>query len=173
MPSAANSYRCVNIDAATRVDGLDSTPFHVIRYSATGKEGQGQGRVKNTSSEKLLRIPLPSARPPRYGGIAQSPLFHHATLYGCSAPHSSLGGFNCALGRWLGWLELVGVGWGESHSRGVGSWYRPPSYCGTYYALWVPSAGNVSLPTQVGMTPSHAKCRSFVAGGFSFVIAWE
>ena len=28
----------------------------------------------------------------RYTGIASSPLFHHATLYGCSLPHTKLRG---------------------------------------------------------------------------------
>ena len=52
----------------------------------------------------------------RYGGVQTSQLFHHATLYACSQPH-------------------------PQGSRRYTCGGKPPPYCASYYAIWMPSTG--------------------------------
>lgn len=61
----------------------------------------------------------------RYGGVAGTPAFDHAVLYACSQPHTKLRPYTC---------------------QG-----KPPSYCGSIFSIWTPSAGNISLPTAAGL----------------------
>lgn len=62
----------------------------------------------------------------RYGGVITSSWFHHVTLFACSQAHP------------LG-------------ARRYGCAGKPPPYCATYYAIWTPSTGNVSLPKEAGL----------------------